>query len=257
MSETKYLKCPCQKCGDSIEFPARGIGTAVNCPHCEEKTTLFAPPIEEAPVGDPVGEESTAAAAAETERSTNVPAAPFEASAPLAGEEALGPGAPRKGKLVWISLVVLVAAGLAAAGFIYKNKNRPPRGTTSPEERAKISAKTPSVSVATNLAAVPSNAPPPLKSPKSLDDLKVGTIALEKAKGSSLVYAVGVLRNDSEHQRFGVTIELALSDARGNKAGTAKDYRAVIEPHQEWRFRALVLDSKAVSAQVERIREEE
>ena len=88
-------------------------------------------------------------------------------------------------------------------------------------------------------------------------DLKVGPITLEKARGSSLVHAVGVLKNDSDHQRFGVNIELELSDARGNKAGTARDYRTVIEPHQEWRFRALLLDSKAVSARLDRIREEE
>jgi len=54
-----------------------------------------------------------------------------------------------------------------------------------------------------------------------------------------------------------VNLELELTDARGNKAGTAKDYRTVIEPRQEWRFRALVLDSKAVSAKVAAIREEE
>jgi len=92
---------------------------------------------------------------------------------------------------------------------------------------------------------------------KSLDDLKVGPIKLEKAKGSSLVYAVGVMKNASDFQRFGVTIELEVTDAGGRKVGTAKDYRNVIEPRQEWRFRALVLDSKAVSASVARIREEE
>jgi hypothetical protein len=79
---------------------------------------------------------------------------------------------------------------------------------------------------------------------------------LEKAKGSSLVYAVGVLRNESDHQRFGVTIEVELTDAGGNSAGLAKDYRAVIEPRQEWRFRALILNSKAVRGVVTRVHEE-
>jgi len=93
---------------------------------------------------------------------------------------------------------------------------------------------------------------------KSIDDLKVASIiTLEKTKGSSLIYAVGLLKNDSIHQRYGVTIELELTDAGGNRAGTAKDYRAVLEPRQEWRFRALVLDSKAASAKVAVIREEE
>jgi hypothetical protein len=117
--------------------------------------------------------------------------------------------------------------------------------------------------VATNLdagktaASAPTNGVATPAAAKSIDDLKVGPITLEKAKGSSLVYAVGVLRNDSSHQRFGVNLELELTDARGNKAGSAKDYRAVLEPRQEWRFRALVLDSKAVSGKVAAIREEE
>src|SRR5437773_11691850 len=54
MSETKYLKCPCQKCGGSIEFPVHGIGMAVGCPHCGQKTTLFAPPVGSLLSGLPV-----------------------------------------------------------------------------------------------------------------------------------------------------------------------------------------------------------
>jgi hypothetical protein len=92
---------------------------------------------------------------------------------------------------------------------------------------------------------------------KSIDDFKPGPIRLEKAKGSSLIYAVGVLKNQSDYQRFGVSIELELIDARGQKVGGAKDYRAVLEPRQEWRFRALVLESRTVSARVAMIREEE
>jgi hypothetical protein len=93
--------------------------------------------------------------------------------------------------------------------------------------------------------------------PKSTDDFKIGAITLEKAKGSSLIYAQGTLRNNSEHQRFGVKLEFELTDARGAVVGAAKDYRAVIEPRQEWRFRALVLDAKAVAARVSSIREDE
>ena len=108
----------------------------------------------------------------------------------------------------------------------------------------------------TNPVATRPPAPSATTVPKSIADLKPGPISLEKAKGSSLVYAVGVLRNDSDHQRFGVTIELDLADLRGNKVGTAKDYRAVIEPRQEWRFRALILDSKAITAKIGSIHEE-
>src|SRR5688572_16878115 len=45
MNEMKHLKCPCQKCGGPIAFPAHGIGTAVSCPHCDQTTQLFAPTL--------------------------------------------------------------------------------------------------------------------------------------------------------------------------------------------------------------------
>jgi hypothetical protein len=95
------------------------------------------------------------------------------------------------------------------------------------------------------------------RAPKSIEDLKVSPITLEKAKGSSLIYAVGTLRNTSAHQRFGIQMELDLLDAGGGKVGVAKDYRSVLEPGQEWHFRGLVLVSKAASARVRSIREDE
>ena len=237
MSETQHLKCPCQHCGGSIEFPAEGIGAAINCPHCGETTTLLAPLVDESSDHPHVAEDTAAASdPAEMSGSNHEPAKP-------------------KNRLVWLSLLVLVVLAMAATAFIFKDrlagwgkpvedKTTPPVGNLTPQ-------------LATNAIVATTNPAPAVTARKSIDDLKVGAITLEKSKGSSLIYAVGVLRNDSDHQRFGVTIELALSDARGNKSGTAKDYRNVIEPRREWRFRALVLDSKAVSANVSAIREEE
>jgi hypothetical protein len=43
MSDADYLKCPCQKCGGSIEFPISGVGEVINCPHCGEQTQLVSP----------------------------------------------------------------------------------------------------------------------------------------------------------------------------------------------------------------------
>ncbi|MDB6066222.1 MAG: hypothetical protein JWR26_2430 [Pedosphaera sp.] len=95
------------------------------------------------------------------------------------------------------------------------------------------------------------------KPKKSADDLKVGAVALEKTKGSSLVYAVGKVKNDSDFQRFGVRIELDLMDKTGAKIGTAKDYIGILEPRHDWEFRALIPVSKAAEAKVASIREEE
>lgn len=227
MSETAYLKCLCQQCGGAIEFPAHGVGSTIPCPHCGLNTILHDP-----------------------------------AARPDLDEETTDTTRPRgRGRQIFLALALIVAAGIAAAWMARRNASSQPDDLSSGTARTNFSkrGKTASDVPRTNAAGVESKSVPvvPVKSPKSLDDLKVGVITLEKTKGSSLVHAIGVLKNASDHQRFGVSIELELTDARGNPAGTARDYRAVIEPRQEWRFRALVLDSKAVSAQVKTIREEE
>jgi hypothetical protein len=221
MSEFSHLICPCQQCGGFIEFSEDAVGHEVSCPHCGQQTILFIPS----------GEETQ-----ETQDE------PFVTTDPQ----------PTKGRRGAVALLVLAVAAIAAGVFVFRDKFTPSRP-------APVSQKIPTneQTAVTEPSVSQTNPSTPAKLSKSIDDLKVGPIALEKTKGSSLVYAVGVLRNDSSHQRFGVNIELELTDARGNKAGMAKDYRAVLDPRQEWRFRALVLDSKAVSAKVAAIREEE
>jgi hypothetical protein len=217
MSEPDHLKCPCQQCGDTIEFPGDGLGQWATCPHCGAETMLFDAATLETPDGSHANDSAASSS---------------------------------KQTLLWIAVAVLALAG-TTAWFLFKGRlGAPASSGNEPRSATNLDAAEVAANTLTNGAAFP-------KAPKSIDDLKVGPIALEKSRGSSLVYAVGVMRNESTHQRFGVNLELELTDARGNKAGTAKDYRAVLEPRQEWRFRALVLDSKAVSAKVAAIREEE
>jgi len=40
-----YIKCPCNNCDVFIEFPARGVGEKVVCPHCGMETVLFKPAL--------------------------------------------------------------------------------------------------------------------------------------------------------------------------------------------------------------------
>jgi hypothetical protein len=40
-AEDIYIKCPCNNCDVFIEFPARGLGQTVVCPHCGMDTILF------------------------------------------------------------------------------------------------------------------------------------------------------------------------------------------------------------------------
>lgn len=242
MSEPNYLKCHCQTCRNSIEFPAAGLGQTISCPHCHQSTVLSVDP------------DATAAVNPSSNPPPPPPSMPPRPKKPLPPIEDFTPAPPPnpRSKLVGVSLVVLILAGTAVGLLVLKSRSN----TTSAKREPKSGPATNSPAASAKPAAAESTASPIPSAPKSITDLKTGVITLEKAKGSSLVYAVGILRNDSAHQRFGVNLELELTDVRGNKAGTAKDYRAVLEPRQEWRFRALVLDSKAVAAKVSSIREE-
>jgi hypothetical protein len=89
-----------------------------------------------------------------------------------------------------------------------------------------------------------------------LNDFNVGPVTLKKTEGSSLVYAVGSVQNDSDRQRFGVRIQLDLLDANAGKVGSASDYISVIEPHKDWWFKALLTESKVVTAKPAAIEEQ-
>ncbi len=153
---------------------------------------------------------------------------------------------------LFATLACLLVAGAAIGVYFFVLK---PRGNqTSLNPPAKV-------------ATAPTNPPPPkaanaisspvAKAKKSAGDLKVSEVKLEKTKGNSLVYAVGTVKNDSDYQRFGVRIELDLFNQNGKKLGTTKDYLAILEPHGEWQFRALIPDSKTVTAKVATVKEEE
>jgi hypothetical protein len=98
--------------------------------------------------------------------------------------------------------------------------------------------------------------PKPSPAPEQNDLLVAGPVTLQKTEGSSLIYAVGTVRNNSNRQRFGVKIELDLLDEQDDKIGMAGDYLAILEPHKDWSFRALLTQPKAVRAKVTKIEEQ-
>lgn len=218
MNDPEYLRGHCDQCRGEIEFPATAAGQMTACPLCGQSTGLVAAPVTPAAAVRPA----------------------------------------KRGVSSGVVLALVGAVAIAVAGVTLLRRGPTSEETIAAPSTVNTNASTAPATASTRTApAIETNSAPasPTK-PRSLDDLITGPISLEKAKNSSLVYAVGVLRNESDHQRFGVTVEVELTDARGNDAGTAKDYRAVIEPRQEWRFRALVLNSKATSGSVTRIREE-
>jgi NhaP-type Na+/H+ or K+/H+ antiporter len=151
---------------------------------------------------------------------------------------------PRR-TIVW-TVVAVVIAGIGVAGMIVPLKMA----------QKKVAQK----QAAARAAAVQKNqpkTPPASEDPARKAGFRVGPISLEKTPGSSLTYAIGTLTNTTNRQRFGIRIELDLLDASGQKIGTAKDYQQVIEPNGQWQFKALCVDSKAKSAQLAAVKEDQ
>jgi hypothetical protein len=71
-----------------------------------------------------------------------------------------------------------------------------------------------------------------------------------------MVHAVGIVRNLTARQRFGVRIELELLDDNHRRVGTVADYHSVVEPHAEWQFHTLIAEKRAVAARILGIKEE-
>ena len=147
--------------------------------------------------------------------------------------------------LWWTALaVVVLGLGLGAALLAL---NRAQRWA---EQQRHQAAATVSAPTAPQPGPTETNAPPQ-------NELSASSVELEKTPGSSLVYAVGTVKNRSGRPRFGVKVELELTDAAGQKIGTASDYRPVLDPGGEWRFKALVVQPKVVSATISSVREDQ
>ena len=165
-----------------------------------------------------------------------------------------------------LNIAIILAVMIVVGNHL---RNRPPSGegdnsTPLPSAPAPAAKQgTPAAPSAPGVTPSPANSVPAAtapKGPKLLGDLKITQVALDQpkgAKGSRLVYVTGVLKNDSDHQRFGVRVELELLDATTNKVGTATDYRQMLEPRATWQFRALVTDRRATAAKLVGVKEDE
>jgi hypothetical protein len=158
-------------------------------------------------------------------------------------------GAARK-KILRAFLIVAIVVGAAGAGvywYLFKDRRGPaflPSAAKQPD-RGTNAIMTTSAPVA--LA--------PVVPPDPWHGLMAGPVTLEKSGNGNLVYAVGKLRNTSDHQRFGVKVELDVFNASDEKVGTATDYVPFIDPGKEWKFKALVTDRAAATAQLTAVKE--
>lgn len=245
MTDQPFLKCPCQNCGGAIEFPAQGVGLKIECPHCAQRTVLTDPqtavPVDSSLVTEHVEAQRPAENSPQVPRTLDIELRPTRSRAVL---------------------FIVLAAGIAAlaGGGLWYSKSGPGRSQGQTASGGRPPSTTPAKPGTPSMTSNTGNPAEDGKSPeagdKSLDDLKPGNVTLEKAKSGSLMYAVGTVKNDSPHQRFGVKVEIEFTDAKGRAAGKASDYTQLIEPRQEWRFRALVLDAKAVRGKVVALHED-
>jgi hypothetical protein len=160
------------------------------------------------------------------------------------------PPAVTRRALVWTALaVVILGLGLAAALVALNRAQR-----WAERQKHQAAALPSSLSVESPTASPPGALE---TNSASSNELSASSVTLEKTAGSSLVYAVGTLRNSSSRQRFGIKVELELADATGQKVGTASDYRSLLEPGAQWQFKALVVQPKAASAKVSSIYEDQ
>ncbi len=145
---------------------------------------------------------------------------------------------------IYLVLTILIAVGGVGA-VIIKLKREEKIIAQKKEAQAKLSV-------------TPTNPPPPTATQLAAKiGFRISAIKLEKTTDSTLVNAVGTVKNETSRRRFGLKVELDAMDAAGQKIGTAQDQLPVLEPNTEWRFRALVLESKAASAKLASIKEDQ
>jgi hypothetical protein len=145
------------------------------------------------------------------------------------------PSVPRKAILWTVGAIVILALGVIVPVAALKHFEKL-------AARHRDMAISPASAGATEAAA--------------LAGFEVSAISLEKGPGAfSENYAVGTVVNKCNRQRSGVTVELDLLDAGGQKVGIARNYRPALAPGAKWHFRVPVGDAKAASARLASIKE--
>jgi len=177
-------------------------------------------------------------------QSTVLAAAAANATVPTV---VIAPAGNRVFQVFLVAALVVLAAGGGIVWYLRTGDRAPappPAVVVEPVQTGSLPPGSPTSAVVA-----------PVVPPDPWHGLKPGPISLQKASNGHLIYAVGNLRNTSDHQRFGVKVELDVLDADNEKIGTATDYTPSIDPGKEWKFRALVIDRAAARAKLADVKE--
>ena len=97
---------------------------------------------------------------------------------------------------------------------------------------------------------------PRVKTPKSLNDLKIGSFSVEKRRDSDMRVITGDIENTSENLHRNIRIELELHDAQGLKLGSLDSFIAELGPRATWHVLASTLNPRAASVKMSGIKED-
>ena len=157
---------------------------------------------------------------------------------------------PGRGRNWFIAGTIILVVGVVAIVAILITAQRLMKKAREKNEAIRSSALP---AVGTNAAA---RSAAPSAPARLINEFSSSIVTIEKSSGSSIAYATGTLKNASDRQRFGVSVELEVFDRAGNKVGTAKDSAQIIEPRSEWKFHALIVPKNAASARVADVKEQ-
>jgi hypothetical protein len=149
-------------------------------------------------------------------------------------------------KVLGVTVALMVVIAGAVVAFIWPQK-----------QKVSAAAPPPKAVAAPVVPVEKTNKPVSQPAANTISDFDVSKISLQKMPGSSLVYAVGTLKNDVDRQRFGVKIVLNQLDEKGQNLGVVSDYVSVVDPQQAWQFKAILTSPQVAKVTVAGIREQQ